>query len=240
MERHFKNEYEHLFASLIKMGSYVEEAVEHSIKALLTNQINLAKQVIDGDNRINVLEIVNDNLIIDLLALHQPVATDLRMLLADTRINNHFERIGDHAVNLAESVIILLNSKNSKDNLLEIPKMAELTKKMLQGAINCFIHRDVQLAESVLKQDDEVDDLNKSMMTLVAQEIYIEMEEKVANPKSHDTDKNLERIKSGMELLRISRNFERISDLATNIAEEVIFIIQARTVKHNITVSEQK
>ncbi len=198
------------------MGSIAEDAVGSAIKALISNDTSLAKKIIDGDERINTLEMEIDNSIVDLLALQQPVATDLRLILAAQKINNDLERIGDHAVNIAESVVALVRTQFSAP-LLELPKMAEIAQTMLRNALDAFIHRDSTLGKSVLVQDNVIDDLNRVMI----QEVVKLMKG------------DLEIIDGGLDLIRVSRNLERIADLATNIAEEVIFITEARVVKHH-------
>ena len=215
MERHFDKELDGLKTSLIKMGSLAEEAVRLSIKALIENDPALAHKVIQEEERINSLEIEIDNAIVDILALQQPVAIDLRLILAAQKINNDLERIGDHAVNIAESVITI-QSYDDRQQLIFIPKMAELAEQMLRDALDSFVHNDPQLGMSVLEHDDTIDDLNRNVF-----------HRSVENMKN-----NQRTIEMGMHLTRISRNIERIADLATNIAEEVIFIAQAKIVKH--------
>src|SRR5437667_1393631 len=211
MTRHFEKELERLKTLLIKMGSAAEEAVGLSILALQKNDAELAKKVISGDAAINYLEIEIDNAIIDVLALQQPVAIDLRFILSAQKINNDLERIGDHAVNIAESALALSHIQRG-DSLLELPRMATVAKSMLRNALDGFIHQDAALGKSILQEDDTIDDLNRSMVKKVIQSM-----------KLHPAE-----IESGLELIRVSRNLERIADLATNIAEEVIFIAQAK------------
>lgn len=216
MPRYFDKELESLKTSLIKMGSLAEEAVHIAVKALIENDISLAQRVIEGEGRINTLEIEIDNAIVDILALQQPVASDLRLILAAQKINNDLERIGDHAVNVAESVITM-ESCEDRQQLIFIPKMAELAEHMLRDALDSFVHNDPQLGMSVLEHDDTIDELNRNVF-----------HRSVENMKN-----NQRTIEMGMHLTRISRNIERIADLATNIAGEVIFIAQAKIVKHH-------
>jgi phosphate transport system protein len=216
MKRHFEQELESLKTSIIKMGSLVEEAIVLATKSLLESDSSLAQKVIDNDARVNQLEIEIDNAIVDLLALQQPVAIDLRLILAAQKINNDLERIGDHAVNIAESAMALIKIK-SREPFLELPKMASLAQFMLHDALDGFIHKDVKLGRKVLELDDQIDNLNRKMTT----EVVHLMKEKQQS------------IECGLELIRVSRNLERVADLATNIAEEVIFIAQARVVKHH-------
>jgi len=217
MKRHFETELEGLKTSIIKMGSLAEEAVRLAIKALIDNNPELAQRVLDQEARINSLEIEIDNAIVDILALQQPVAVDLRLILAAQKINNDLERIGDHAVNIAESALVLSQTPFNEP-LLEIPQMVEIVQLMLRDAIDGFIHQDSQLALNVLKQDDIIDNMNRKMSAEV-----IELMK---------SDKRS--IEGGLDLIRISRNLERIADLATNIAEEVIFITKAKVVKHGM------
>lgn len=216
MERHFENELENLKMLLIKMGSAVEDNFLNSLQALLEHKEKLAKKVIENENHINSLEIMIDNTIVDILALFQPVAIDLRFIIAAQKINNDLERIGDHAVNIAESDLAL-SSINSLDNFLELPKMAVTAKLMLHQALDSFVNLSPELAHKVLKSDDEIDELNRAMSAEVTKLIASDI-------------KNL---KYGLELLRISHNLERVADLSTNIAEEVIYYLEARVLKHH-------
>ncbi len=216
MKRHFEQELESLKTNLIKMGSVVEEAIALSLKSFFQKDDALAREVIEGDERVNTLEIEIDNAIIDLLALQQPVAVDLRLILAVQKINNDLERIGDHAVNIAESALTL-HKLNPVDTLLEIPDMAKVAQSMLRNALDGFIHRDARLGMSVLEQDDTIDELNRKSVTGFIQLMK-------------GDQRNID---AGLDLIRISRNLERVADLSTNIAEEVIFIAQARVVKHH-------
>ena len=216
MERHFEKELERLKTEIIKMGSIVEEAIAMSIRSLQEKNADLSRRVIDNDGRINSLEIKIDNMIVDILALQQPVASDLRTILAAQTINTDLERIGDHAVNIAESALSLAPSP-LEGLMMELPKMVEITTIMLRNALDSFIHRDPDLAQKVLTQDDTVDELNRK----ISKDMVTLME---GNPKS---------IRSGLELIRVSRNLERVADLTTNIAEEVIFLARAKVVKHH-------
>jgi phosphate transport system protein len=216
MERHFQHELEGVKTNLIKMGSIVEENINNAIKAILERNAVLAEKVIESDERINTLEIEIDNAIIDMLALQQPVASDLRFIIAAQKINNDLERIGDHAVNLAESALTLQKSKKL-ESLLEIPQMVSATKLMLRYALDSFILLDPKMARKVLETDDQIDELNRSMTTKVIDLLK--------------SDKQT--IEPGLALIRISQNLERVADMATNIAEEVIFHTQALVVKHH-------
>jgi phosphate transport system protein len=216
MERHFQQELEGVKTTLIKMGSVVEENFTNALKAVLERNEVLAKKVIESDDRVNTLEIEIDNAIIDMLALQQPVASDLRFIIATQMINNDLERIGDHAVNIAESALTLQRCKKL-DSLLEIPQMVAATKLMLRYALDSFILLDPKMARTVLETDDQVDEWNRSMTTKVIELLK--------------GDKQM--IEPGLALIRISQNLERVADMSTNIAEEVIFHTQALVVKHH-------
>ncbi len=216
MERRFEKELESLKTTLIRMGSVVEEQCKSAVKSLLEDDASLAGSVIAGDDRINSFEIEIDNAVVDILALQQPVAGDLRLILTTQKISNDLERIGDHAVNIAESTVQLAKFK-SKQPLIIIPKMAEITLAMLRDAFDSFVHVSPELAQAVLKRDDMIDDLNRSTTVRVIELLQ--------------DDKRM--IEWGLEIIRISRNLERMADLTTNIAEDVVFLAQARVVKHH-------
>ncbi len=206
-----------LKTNLVKMASFAEQAIADSIKALLEPKKGIAEQVLAQDQRINSLEIQIDDAVVDLLALQQPVATDLRFILAALKINNDLERIGDHAVNIAESAIQCAPIPPLKQ-ATDIPKIAEITKTMLRDSIDSFIHTNAEMARAVLESDDITDDLNRKIVDDLVEVIR-------KDPQS---------IRQALELIRVSRNLERVADLATNIAEEVIFMAEARVVKHNV------
>ncbi|HUL42917.1 MAG TPA: phosphate signaling complex protein PhoU [Bacteroidota bacterium] len=216
MQRHFEQELESLKTTLIKMGSIAEEALQASLRALAEGDKRLAEHIIATDDRINTLEIEIDNAIVDLLALQQPVAIDLRLILAAQKINNDLERIGDHAVNIAESALQMRDLRCGTP-LPDISAMGSIAQTMLREALDGFIHNDPKLGNTVLMADDQIDAMNRK----VIQEIVGRMK---SDQKTIDC---------GLEMIRVSRNLERVADLATNIAEEVIFIAQARVVKHH-------
>ncbi len=216
MQRHFVEELEALKTNLIKMGSFAEESIARSIRALLERDANLAREIIAQDERINAMEIEIGDAIVDLLALQQPVATDLRFILAALKINNDLERIGDHAVNIAESALKYAGGEPVKP-FVDLPKMAQVTKAMLRESIDAFIHADSAKARAVLISDDTIDDLNRK---IVAELVALMRAEPVL-------------IEQALDLIRVSRNLERVADLSTNIAEEVVFVAEAHVVKHH-------
>ncbi|MBI5472705.1 MAG: phosphate signaling complex protein PhoU [Ignavibacteriae bacterium] len=215
MQRHFEYELDGLKSNIIKIASLAEEAIAQSIKALLEQRKDIAEQVIAFDRQIDEYEIVIDNHVVDILALQQPVAIDLRFILAASKINNDLERIGDHAVNIAQSAVKLADAPHIKP-LVDIPIMAETTKQMLRDAIDAFIHKDAQKCRAVLINDDVIDNLNR----------------KVVNDLVEIMRKDPGTIDKALDLIRVSRNLERVADLTTNIAEQVIFMAEARVVKH--------
>jgi phosphate transport system protein len=217
-QRHFEQELESLKTMLIKMGSVAEESIRSSIRAFLEKDSSLARRVMEREERINLLEIEIDNAIVDLLALQQPVAVDLRLILAAQKIDNDLERIGDHAVNIAESALAVaeLPGADTHGEVFELPSMGRLAERMLQQALDAFIHMDAGLGMSVLTDDDTMDELNRKTVMQVVKRMK-------DDPGA---------IEVGMDLIRVSRNLERVADLATNIAEEVVFIAKARIVKH--------
>jgi phosphate transport system protein len=171
-----------------------------------------------------MLEIEIDNTIVDLLALQQPVATDLRFMLAAVKINSDLERIGDHAVNIAQSALNLKEYSHLSTSMWEtlpvanaVRRITHITKRMLTDALNSFIHFDANLGESVLLVDDVVDMLNRQIIS-----------ELITLIKNNST-----LIDQSLELIRVSRNLERVADLATNIAEDVVFIAKAKNIKHH-------
>jgi phosphate transport system protein len=215
MERHFVQELEALKTNIIRMASMVEESMADSLKAVLERSPEIARKVIEREQRVNSFELDNDNAIVDLLALQQPVASDLRFILAALKINNDLERIGDHAVNIAESAITF-SGLSPVEIQTDIPRMGLITKEMLRDAIDGFIHNNAASARGVLQNDDLMDAMNKKTINdLIA---YVQ-----SNPES---------LRASLELTRVSRNLERVADLATNIAEEVIFVAEAHVVKH--------
>jgi phosphate transport system protein len=216
MERHFERELDSLKTMLMKMASMAEENFHSAIRALTERNAQLANQVIQADQRVDALELEIDNAVVDILALQKPVASDLRLIIAALKINNDLERISDHAVNIAQSVRSLIDSTQIH-TFLEIPAMSETARGMLRDALDSFLHLQPEKAGTVLKRDDQIDDLNRSNARQVIswiQEKHLPVEE-------------------GLDLIRISKNLERIADLSTNIAEEVVFLTQARFVKHH-------
>ncbi len=215
MYRSFEEKIDDLKNELLKMASAVEQALHSAIDALKKRDDELAKKVIAEDAQIDEFETRIDSACIELLALQTPVASDLRLITSAMKINNDLERMADHAVNIAQKTLEL-NRENPLKPLIDIPRMAELAQAMVKDAIDAFLHRDSQLALGVCKRDDDVDDLNtqviRELMTYIA-----------GDPTA---------VTRALGLIMISKNIERIADLATNIAEEVVFIVEGRSIKH--------
>ena len=198
------------------MAGLVELAVHQSVLALTERDRERAQKVLFNEARINELEIRIDEMATSLLALHQPMAGDLRFLTAAIKINNDLERMGDLAVNIAERALSLMAQPPVKP-LIDIPHMARLTEIMVRQSLDSFVRRDAELARGVLVSDDAVDDLRDAIYT----ELVGFMER---DPST---------ISRALDLIFVARNLERIADHATNIAEDVLFFIQGVEVRHH-------
>ena len=217
MERlHFETELQALRNQLLTMGGLVEERVHRAVHALVHRREEEAQRIIATDKEINDLQMDIDSRCLKLLATQTPLAVDLRLITSAMKINADLERIGDQAVNIAESVLVLIPQPPLKP-LIDIPRMAEVAEKMIRDALDAFVKKDAELARDVLRRDDEVDELKDQ----VFRELLTYM---MADPGT---------IQRALALILISRNLERIADHATNIAEDVIFITEAKDVRHH-------
>ena len=216
MQRHFDQDLQTLKEELLEMGGRAEAIVQKSVEALKRRDRVLAEEVLADDKAIDRLEIDVDERCVSLLALRQPMAVDLRFITAALKICNDLERVGDHAVNIAESAQRLSDEPPLKP-LVDIPRMADLAAGMLREALDAFVARDPATARRLVRRDDEVDDLNRQ----VFRELITFM---IEDPRT---------ITRAMDLILVARNLERVADLATNIAEEVVFIAEARIIKHH-------
>jgi phosphate transport system protein len=224
MERHhFETELQALRNQLLTMGGLVEERVHRAVQALIHRKEEEAKRIIATDKEINDLQIDIDDRCLRLLATQTPLAVDLRLITSAMKINADLERVGDQAVNIAESVLVLLPHPPVKP-LIDIPRMAVISEKMVRDALDAFVKRDAQLARDVLRRDDEVDELKDQ----VFRELLTYM---MADPGT---------IQRALALILISRTLERIADHATNIAEDVIFITEAKDVRHHAEQAAEK
>ena len=215
MHRGFEDELDKLRTRLVRMGSIVEEQVEFAFRALLEGNTELAKIVQERDDKVDKLDIKIDKQCQRIFALQQPVASDLRLLLAAIKINNELERIGDMASNVAGPVLMIDNlQKFALERGME--RMTQAAFRMVKASLDAFINNDPELAKHILPTDDTVDNLEREIIAEVI--------------KRMKTDKNY--IDAGVALIDVLRQIERIADHATNIAENVIFLIEARLVRH--------
>ena len=216
MERHFAEELQKLKQKLFQMGLMVEGAIEKSLEALTERSEDRVKSVLEDEKVINSLEIEIDENGHTLLALVQPMARDLRLITMTLKINTDLERMGDHAVNIAEKSQFLIRQPSLK---LDFPleAMAEAVKKMVRDALDCFMNENVDLARKVLESDDKIDEYNDRLfMDMVA---LMEKDPSV--------------IRRALNVLMIGRNLERIADLSNNIAEDTIYMKQGKEVRHH-------
>ena len=220
MGKHLQRDLDDLKKELLANGSMVENAVNHAIEALVNRHINLAEMVIEGDNAIDQKENQIEEECLKLLALHQPVAADLRFIISALKVNNDLERIGDLAANIAERAVYL-SSHEPLQAALNFPRMADGARKMVRKSLDALVGMDANLARIVLTMDDEIDDLNREMYTTL-QDLM------------HQSPECIER---AVQTLSVSRYLERIADLSTNIAEDVVFMVEGELIRHQ-TVKE--
>jgi len=215
--RHFHDELADLKAKLLTLSGEAEAALSASVQALLERDAAKAAKVIAGDGTLNDLENEVEDAVVQLLATQQPMARDLRLLMAALKIANDLERVGDHAVNIAQSVERLLAYRpiTPEPELLE---MARQARTMLADALEAFVRGDAAAGRAICRRDDHVDALHRSMfrilLTHMAEDAHV--------------------IGAAIELLLVSRNLERVADLATNIAEDVVFLVEGKNIKHHV------
>ncbi len=215
MNVHLQNEIEKLKKRILTIGAYVNDAIKDAVKSLRDRDPKLAKRVVDGDVRIDEMEVELEEECLKVLALHQPVATDLRFVVAILKINNDMERIADQASNIAERSISLAD----QDKMAypeELNQMLEKTQEMLNKSLHALIEMDVDLAREVISEDDEVDDLNREIYKLTQQSI----------------SRQPERLSCFINIMSVSRQLERIADLVTNIAEDIIYMVEGEIIRH--------
>jgi phosphate transport system protein len=216
VERHFHQELETLKEQLLRMGGRAEAIVNKAVEALKRRDVELAHAVFEDDRFLDQMEIDIEERCVSLLALQQPMAGDLRFITAALKISNDLERVGDHAVNIAEGAVALAGMPQLKP-LVDIPRMADLALAMLREALDAFVHRDSATARRICLRDDDVDDLNRQLF----RELVSYM---IEDPST---------VSRALELIRVAHNLERVADMATNVAEEVVFIAEARIIKHH-------
>jgi phosphate transport system protein len=213
--RHFQEELEALQARLLEMGGLAEERVRAAVHGIVSRDVAVIDRILHGDEPINMLHIEIDERCFKLLALHQPMAADLRQIVAAVKINTDLERVGDLAVNIAEAAKRYALHPPVK-KLIDIPRMGDIAQAMLRDALDSFVRRDTGLAQQVLNEDDQLD----ALKTQIFRELLTYM---LQDPAT---------VEPALDLILVSRHLERIGDHATNIAEDVIFMVSARDVRH--------
>ncbi|MDI6704274.1 MAG: phosphate signaling complex protein PhoU [bacterium] len=217
MGRLFDEELKRLKERLLHMSGIVEKMIDLAIHALIKRNKRLAQEVFKYEDEINMLHIDVDELCIKLIALRQPTAKDLRFITGAMKINSELERIGDQSVNISENTEIYLSYPEVKP-LIDTPRMAEIAKQMVRDSLEAFVKKDAELARSVLKRDDEVDGLRDQIFRELL--TYV-----VSDPTT---------TRQALCLVLISRNIERIADHATNICEDVIYMVLGKDIRHHI------
>ena len=215
MTRHLQNDLEQLKSMILSMGETVAGRVRHAIKALVEGDEAVARRVIDGDSEIDDLEVKIEEEALKILALHQPVATDLRWVVSVLKVNNDLERVGDLAVNVAERADYL-SRKEPIGVRLDFARMGEAALQMVNQCLEALVKLDVNLAKQVIQADQVVDDLNRDM--------FIALQQRMKEDPSV--------IERAIHFLSASRHLERIGDHATNIAEDVLFLVEGIVVRH--------
>jgi len=217
MERYLDQELKELNKDILKMGAYAEEAIFKSVEALRNRDKALAKSVIDNDNNIDKLELTVDERCIDLIARYQPMAKDLRFITTGMKINAELERIADIAVDIAQRTLEIVDKPLLKP-LVDIPKLAAVAQNMVKVAIDSFVKGDIELAKKVLLSDPEADNLRNLIQKELIEDYML---------------KDASTAPRAVQLLLIARFLERICDHTTNIAEDVIYMVQAEVVRHH-------
>ncbi len=217
MERHLDQELKELNNSILKMGTFAEEAIYKSIEALKNRDKELAEDVINNDSNIDRLDLEIDEKCIDLIARYQPMAKDLRFITTGMKINSELERIADIAVDIAQRTLEIIDKPLLKP-LIDIPKLTSLAQSMVRMSIDAFVKEDIALARKVLLSDSQADSLRNDIQKELVED-YMAKDGKT--------------VPRAVQLLLITRFLERICDHATNIAEDVIYMVQAEVVRHH-------
>jgi len=217
MQRHFDDELAGLQQTLLAMGGLVEDQIRRAMRALTERDDALAQDVIDRDRQVNAYDVEVDEKSVELLALHQPAAGDLRFITTIMKVVTDVERIGDQAVNIAQRALEL-NQEPQLKPYIDLPRMAERAQRMVKESLDAFVGRDTQLARQVCGEDAEVDSLKEQIF----RELLTYM---MSDPKT---------IPRAIRLILISRFLERVADHATNIAEMVIYMVESKMVRHSL------
>jgi phosphate transport system protein len=215
--RRFHDELEALRRRLLDMSERSEALIDLSVDALLTRDQAKAEAVLASDHEVDLLELEIEERAVGLLALQQPMARDLRLIISAIRISSDLERVGDHAVNIAQSALRLISARSNITVDPEIEDMARRARKMLGDALDAFVRVDGALGREVCKADDQVDALHNSVFRILLTHM-------MADPRT---------ITPSLELLLVSRNLERVADLATNIGEDAVFLAEGKQIKHH-------
>jgi phosphate transport system protein len=215
MERHRDQEFEKIRQTLLRMGGLVERMISEAMASLVERDTSRAQAVIRTDSEVDQIEKELDDACHAVLALQQPTAVDLRFLVAVMKIANDLERMGDSAVNVGQAVEVL-NQEPPLKPYIDLPRLAKITQEMVREALDCFVRRDARAAYEVTRRDDEVDGLYKQLF----RELLTYM---IEDPRT---------VTRALHLLLIARNYERIADHATNIAEDVVFYVEGRDIRH--------
>lgn len=216
MHRHFEDLLNDLRTNLIKMGSLVDEQLDLAFRALHDSDLKATEKVYENERKVNDFDNLLDKQVDEIMALEQPVATDLRLVVSAIKMNHELERIGDVAVNIAQRVRPLLNYQDlvRKTAILE---MGDVARRMVHDSLDSFIHGDAEMARRICKEDDVVDEMNHVKFQFVIEEM----------------EKNPNLIEPGAHLIVALKHIERIADHATNIAEDVVFLVDAQIIKHH-------
>jgi phosphate transport system protein len=215
--RHFHDQLGTLKQRLLDMSERAEELIDLAVDALLSRDPDKAEAVLDGDGEIDAIELEVEQLAISLLALQQPMARDLRFIISAIKVSNDLERVGDHAVNIAQSAMRLIDSQATITVDPQIEDMARRSRQMLSDSLDAFIRADGTLGRAVCAADDQVDALHNSVFRVLLTHM-------MADPRT---------ITPSLELLLVSRNLERVADLATNIGEDAVYLAEGKQIKHH-------
>ncbi len=214
--RHFEAEMDRLKECLVRMAGQAEDQVALAVEGLLARDLDTAQKVIAMDVEVDQLEIQIDNQAVSLLALQQPMARDLRFITMAMKIGNDLERVGDHAVNIAHALEYIVDSP-PLPHLPELEEMSGICTEMLADSLDAFVRGDAELARTIGRRDDRVDELHENVFRIVLTHM-------MEDPR---------KIGAGIDMILVSRNLERIADLATNVAEDVVFMVEGETIKHH-------
>lgn len=213
---HFHEQLEDTTRRVVEMSRAVEEMMEFALRSLEERDPALAQTVIDRDEQIDATEVAIEESCVELLALQQPLASDLRRIVAILKINNDLERVGDHAVNIAEDAQDLIKTGGDWSMPIELQEATAIARGMLRDSLDAFVRQDCSLARAVGDRDDRVDRLHESLIRSMLT-LMLESPSQIGN---------------GLDLILISRNVERVADLATNIAEDVVYLVEGITIRH--------